>query len=61
MTTTAEYLAAEKVNGWVIDQKGRTDELCWRCWRLDEGNPFNNRQKSFATKEEAIRYATDHN
>lgn len=61
MTTTREYLdAQDKVNGWVIDRQGRTDELCWRCWRLDEGNPFNNRQMSFPTRQEAVQYAASH-
>lgn len=61
MTTTAEYKAAKKINGWVIDNKGRTDDLPWRCWRIDSDYDLNNRQMSFATRAEAEQYARDHN
>ncbi len=61
MTTTREYHAAVKVNGWVIDEHGRTDALPWRCWRIDTDTDLNNRQKSFATRQEAEQYAASHN
>jgi hypothetical protein len=50
VTTTKEYLESKKINGWVIDRKGRTDALPWRCWRIDSEHELNNRQMSFATK-----------
>jgi hypothetical protein len=61
MTTTADYLSATKVNGWVIDQRGRTAALPWRCWRIDHAGDLNNRQMSFATRAEAVAYAKSHN
>lgn len=60
MTTTKQYHAAKKINGWVIDRKGRTKELPWRCWKIDSDFALENRQKSFATKREACLYATTH-
>ncbi len=60
MTTTKEYLAAEKINGWVIDQSGRTAELPWRCWRIEHDHALNNVQMSFRTRAEAVVYAKSH-
>ncbi len=61
MTTTAQYHKARKVNGWVIDRHGRTDELPYRCWRIDSDYDTSNRQMSFATRGEAEEYARTHN
>lgn len=61
MTTTREYHAAPKVNGWVIDKHGRTASLPWRCWRIDNDYVLNNRQMSFKTRQEAVQYAESHN
>lgn len=46
------------VNGWTIDQKGRTEELCWRCWKYED--VLSTRSMSFATRAEAEEYARAH-
>lgn len=61
MTTTKQFHAAtKKVNGWVVDNSGRTADLPWRCWTIDGDHALNNRQMSFRTREKAIAYAESH-
>lgn len=60
MSQNSEYAfdACMKINGWAIDANGRTRELQWRCWKIQDA--FNTREKSFKTRAEAIEYAKAH-